>query len=104
MMKFVALVALFALAVSGASTQAIYSAPVLAAPAAVPVATSFVGTYPTARLTETQWKQPGATIITPAVAKYQTITPGFTSLHPAAAPIIASPLAAPLAAQLALIR
>lgn len=87
-MKF-ALVALFAF-IAGASAQAIISSPLLA-PAAVPVATGFIGSYPTARLTQSEWKQPGLTVVQPAVAKYQTITPGFTSLHQVAAPLIAQP-------------
>lgn len=93
MMK-ITIVALFAL-IAGASASAILSAPLLAHHATVPVATGFLGAYPTSRFTQTEWKQPGATIITPAVARYQTITPGFTSLHAAAAPVIA---AAPIAA------
>ena len=93
-----ALFALFAF-IAGASASALISAPLLA-PAAVPVATGFIGSYPTSRLTRSDWVQPGATFIQPAVARYQTITPGFTSLHPAAAPLIAQPLAAPLAAPL----
>lgn len=95
-MKFV--LALFAL-IAGASASTIISAPLLAQ-ATVPVATGFVGSYPTSRFTRTEWKQPGATIIQPALTPVQTLTPGYTTVHTqAASPIIAAaPLHAPLTA------
>ena len=48
----------------------------LVAPAAAVVATPWAAHIPQSRFTRTDWVQPGLTYTIPAVAKYQSITPG----------------------------
>jgi hypothetical protein len=48
----------------------------LVAPAAAVVATPWAAHIPQSRFTRTDWIQPGLTYTIPAVAKYQSITPG----------------------------
>lgn len=60
----------------------------LVAPAAVPVAVPWAASIPSSRFSRSDWIQPGQTIAIPAVAKYNTITPGFTTLHASSVPIV----------------
>jgi hypothetical protein len=66
--------------------------------AGIPVALPYAASLPQSRFSRTDWIQPGQAIAIPAVAKYQSITPGFTTLHSSAIPVVAqAPLiAAPL--------
>lgn len=61
------------------------------------------GVVPSSRLTRSDWVQPGLRYNVPAVAQYQTITPGFTTVQQTATPIVARTLAAPLVATSGLI-
>jgi len=109
-MKTIAiLVTLFA-AAYGSYFHAPLAAP-LVAPAAL-VATPWAAHVPQSRFTRTDWIQPGLTYTIPAVAKYHSVTPGFTSLHHTsvpvvghapvvAAPVVAAPAYAPAAPLLA---
>lgn len=67
------------------------AAPLLA-PTVVPVALPYAATIPQSRFTRTDWIQPGQRVAIPAVAQYNTITPGHTTIHAAAAPVLAAPL------------
>lgn len=86
-MKFIiALFALFAAASAQIiTTGGVYGAPLLASP--------WAGVVPTSRLTRSDWVQPGVQYNVPAVAQYNTITPGFTTVHRSSTPVVA---AAPL--------
>lgn len=56
------------------------------------------GILPSSRLTRSDWVQPGVRYNVPAVAQYQSITPGFTTVQQTATPIVARTVAAPLIA------
>ena len=83
-MKFIiALFAVFAAASAQIiTTGGLYGAPLLSAP--------YAGVLPSSRLTRSDWVQPGVRYNVPAVARYTSITPGFTTLHRSAiaAPVI----------------
>lgn len=96
-MKFmIALFALFAAASAQIyTTGGLYGAPLLAAP--------YAGVLPSSRLTRSDWVRPGLRYNVPAVAQYQTITPGFTTVQQTATPIVGHAYAAPLVATTGLI-
>lgn len=77
---FIALFALFA----AASAQIITTGGLYA---------PYAGVLPSSRLTRSDWVQPGVRYNVPAVARYTSITPGFTTLHQStiAAPVLAAP-------------
>ena len=69
------MIALFAL-FAAASAQLLVGAPV-------------AGVLPSSRFTRNDWVQPGLRYNVPAVAQYNTITPGFTTLHQTSVPVVA---------------
>lgn len=81
------IIVLFSLIAAVVGSYHHFAAP-LVAPAAV-VATPWAAHVPQHRFTRTDWVQPGLTYTIPAVAKYQSITPGFTSYHAASVPVVA---------------
>lgn len=93
-MKFtIALFALFA----AANATVITTGGLLASP--------YAAVIPTSRTSRSDWIQPGLAYNIPAVARYQSITPGFTTLHQTSVPVVAQApvLAAPAVAAAPLI-
>lgn len=86
-MKFmIALFALFAAASAQLiATRGLYGSQLIASPVA--------GVLPSSRFARSDWIQSGLRYNVPAVAQYNTITPGFTTVHQTSTPVVA---AAPL--------
>ena len=75
----------------------LHAAPVLAPTTAI-VAQPWAANVATHRFTRNDWIQPGLAYNIPAVAKYHSITPGFTTLHQTSVPVVAqAPIVAPVA-------
>jgi hypothetical protein len=86
-MKFmIALFALFAAASAQIlTTRGLYGGQLLASP--------YAGVLPSSRFSRSDWIQPGLRYNVPAVAQYNTITPGFTTLTRTSTPVVpAAPL------------
>ena len=89
------MIALFALmACASAQLLASHGALLTTGPVAA------AGILPSSRFTRSDWVQPGLRYNVPAVAQYNTLTPGYTTLHQTSVPVVAR---APLLATTGLI-